>query len=78
MGQEATTERSDATAHRLQSETNAAHHQEIKRRHRLGRVWLLISLAFWISAVPPIIYAVAKESQCATRLLPNWLLGGCP
>lgn len=52
--------------------------KELTRRRRLGRVWALISVALWLATAPPIIYAVARASPCATRFLPNWLLGGCP
>lgn len=52
--------------------------QEIRRRRRLGRVWIFVSLFWWLTSVIPIIYAVASKTPCATRFLPNRLIGGCP
>jgi hypothetical protein len=61
-----------------QAEAAAGLQREITRRRRLGRIWIVLSLAWWLATIPPIVYVTAMETPCATRFLPNWLIGGCP
>ncbi len=51
--------------------------KEISRRRMLGRIWIIITLAWWLGTTIPIVYIVGSAAPCATRTLPQWLIGEC-
>jgi hypothetical protein len=51
--------------------------KEIARRRMLGRIWILISLLWWLGTTIPIVYVVSSAGPCTSRALPKWLIGEC-
>ena len=51
--------------------------KEIARRRMLGRIWIVISLVWWLGTTIPIIYVVSSAGPCASRVLPQWLTSEC-
>ena len=51
--------------------------KEIARRRMFVRIWILISLLWWLGTTVPIVYVVSSAGPCTSRALPQWLIGEC-